>query len=125
MVLCINAGAKVILFIGSTILFTNLLSRKVMIFNKFGVLLLAFPTSFIAFIPRSCRFSAPFSSPLSTGSALLFGWPLAVALLLAARKKFFCFSPFYYLCTVFNNKLFYVQIIIQQACEPAFHAFLS
>lgn len=45
MVLCINAGAKVILFIGSTILFTNLLSRKVMIFNKFGVLLLAFPTS--------------------------------------------------------------------------------
>lgn len=34
MVLCINAGAKVILFIGSTILFTNLLSRNVMIFNK-------------------------------------------------------------------------------------------
>gem|GEM_PF-4650572 len=40
-------------------------------------------------------------------------------------KKFFFLSPFYYLCTVFNNKLFYVQIIIQQACEPAFHAFLS
>lgn len=46
MVLCINAGAKVILFIGSTVFFTNLLSRKVMIFNKYGVLLLAFPTSF-------------------------------------------------------------------------------
>ena len=45
MVLCINAGAKIILFIGSTILFTNLLSCKVMIFNKFGVLLLAFPAS--------------------------------------------------------------------------------
>lgn len=45
MVLCINAGAKVILFIGSTILFTNLLSHKVMIFNKYGVLLLAFPAS--------------------------------------------------------------------------------
>lgn len=45
MVLCINAGAKVILFIGSTVFFTNLLSRKVMIFNKYGVLLLAFPAS--------------------------------------------------------------------------------
>ena len=46
MVLCINAGAKVILFIGSTVFFTNLLSRKVMIFNKYGVLFLTFPTSF-------------------------------------------------------------------------------
>ena len=125
MVLCINAGAKVILFIGSTILFTNLLSRNVMIFNKFGVLLLAFPVSFLSFIPRSPRFFTLFSSPLYSGSALLFGWPLVVVLLLAARKKFFCFSPFYYLCTVFNNKLFYVQIIIQQACEPALYAFLS
>ena len=46
MVLCINAGAKVILFIGSTILFTNLLSCNVMIFNKFAFLFLAFPPSF-------------------------------------------------------------------------------
>ena len=29
-----NAGAKVILFIGSTIHYTNLLSRNVMIINK-------------------------------------------------------------------------------------------
>ena len=40
MVLCINAGAKVILFIGSTILFTNLLSRNVMIFNICGIIAL-------------------------------------------------------------------------------------
>ena len=46
MVLCINAGAKVILFIGSTNLFTNLLSHNVMIFNKFAFLFLAFPPSF-------------------------------------------------------------------------------
>lgn len=94
MVLCINAGAKVILFIGSTILFTNLLSRNVMIFNKFAFLFLAFPASFIAFIPRSRCFSTPFSSPLYTGSALLFGWPLVVVLLLAARKKVSLFLVF-------------------------------
>ena len=94
MVLCINAGAKVILFIGSTILFTNLLSRNVMIFNKFAFLFLAFPASFLIFIPRSRRFSAPFSSPLYTGSALLFGWPLVVVLLLAARKKVSLFLVF-------------------------------
>ena len=53
MVLCINAGAKVTLFIGSTTLFSNLLSCEVIIFNKWGVLLLAFPASFLSFIPRS------------------------------------------------------------------------
>ena len=42
MVLCINAGAKVTLFIGSTTLFSNLLSCKVMIFNKWGVAFLVF-----------------------------------------------------------------------------------
>ena len=94
MVLCINAGAKVILFIGSTILFTNLLSRNVMTFNKFAFLFLAFSASFLSFIPRSRRFSAPFSSPLYTGSALLFGWPLVVVLLLAARKKVSLFLVF-------------------------------
>ncbi len=89
-----NAGAKVILFIGSTILFTNLLSRNVMTFNKFAFLFLAFSASFLSFIPRSRRFSAPFSSPLYTGSALLFGWPLVVVLLLAARKKVSLFLVF-------------------------------
>ena len=42
MVLCINAGAKVTLFIGSTTLFSNLLSCKVMIFNKWGIVFLVF-----------------------------------------------------------------------------------
>lgn len=125
MVLCINAGAKVILFIGSTILFTNLLSRNVMIFNKYGVLFLAFPVSFLSFIPRSLRFLTRLSSPLCTCSAFRVAYSLGIVLLLAARKKFLCFSSFYYLCTVFNNNLFYVQIIIQQACEPALYAFLS
>ncbi len=94
MVLCINAGAKVILFIGSTILFTNLLSHNVMIFNKFAFLFLAFPTSFIAFIPRSRRFSAPFSSPSYTCSAFLVAYSLDTALFLAARKKVFLFLAF-------------------------------
>ena len=94
MVLCINAGAKVILFIGSTILFTNLLSCNVMILTNKGVPTLAFSASFLSFIPRSRRFSAPFSSPLYTGSALLFGWPLVVVLLLAARKKVSLFLVF-------------------------------
>lgn len=104
MVLCINAGAKVILFIGSTILFTNLLSRNVMIFNKFAFLFLAFPASFIAFIPRSRCFSTPFSSPLYTGSTLFWGCPWQWYFCLLHAKKFFFLSPFYYLCTVFNNK---------------------
>lgn len=94
MVLCINAGAKVILFIGSTAFFTNLLSRKVMIFNKYGVLLLAFPTSFLSFIPRSLRFPTPQSSPLCTCSAFLVAYSLDTALFLAARKKVFLFLAF-------------------------------
>ena len=94
MVLCINAGAKVILFIGSATLFTNLLSRNVMIFNKFGVLFLAFSASFLSFIPRSRRFSAPFSSPLYTGSAFLVAYSLGIVLFLAARKKVFLFLAF-------------------------------
>lgn len=125
MVLCINAGAKVILFIGSTILFTNLLSRKVMIFNKYGVLLLAFPASFIAFIPRSRCFSTPFHRLCARVLRFSLLTPWTPSFFLQRAKKFFCFSPFYYLCTVFNNNLFYVQIIIQQACEPALYAFLS
>lgn len=94
MVLCINAGAKVILFIGSTILFTNLLSRKVMIFNKFGVLFLAFPASFLSFIPRSLRFLTRLSSPLYTGSAFLVTYSGVVVLFLAARKKVSLFLVF-------------------------------
>jgi len=94
MVLCINAGAKVILFIGSTILFTNLLSRKVMIFNKYGVLLLAFPASFLSFIPRSLRFLTRLSSPSYTCSAFLVACSLGGVLFLAARKKIFLFLAF-------------------------------
>lgn len=89
MVLCINAGAKVILFIGSTILFTNLLSCNVMILTNSRSSFSPFLLLFLSFIPRSPRFSTPFSSPLYTGSALLFGWPLVVVLLLAVRKKVF------------------------------------
>lgn len=108
MVLCINAGAKVTLFIGSTTLFSNLLSCEVMIFNKWGAVFLVFTARSFglhASLP-SFRFFVffPFFPYFLYFALHAFGPTLFVL----ASKKFFFLSPFYYLCTVFINKIIYV-----------------
>lgn len=57
MVLCINAGAKVTLFIGSTTLFPNLLSCEVIIFNKWGPIFLGFTVRSFGLRPSLLSFS--------------------------------------------------------------------
>lgn len=108
MVLCINAGAKVTLFIGSTTLFSNLLSCKVVIFNKWGVVFLVFTARSFglhASLP-SFRFFVFFPfPPLSPMLRVACFWARRFVL---TAKKFFFLSPFYYLCTVFINKIIYV-----------------
>ena len=108
MVLCINAGAKVTLFIGTTTLFSNLLSCEVMFFNKWGVAFLVFTARSFglhASLP-SFRFFAFFPFfPYFLCFVLHASWSVVFVL---ASKKFFFLSPFYYLCTVFINKIIYV-----------------
>ena len=108
MVLCINAGAKVTLFIGSTTLFSNLLSCEVMIFNKWGV-------AFLVFAARSFGLHASLPSFSFFVFFPFFPYSLCIVLhvsrsvvFVLASKKFFFLSPFYYLCTVFINKIIYV-----------------
>ncbi len=79
MVLCINAGAKVTLFIGSTTLFANLLSCEVMIFNKWGV-------AFLVFTARSFGLHASLPS-----------------------FRFFVFFPFFSLFPMFRVACFSVR----------------
>ena len=108
MVLCINAGAKVTLFIGSTTLFSNLLSCKVVIFNKWGVAFLVFTARSFglhASLP-SFRFFVFFPFPPCLLCFALHASRSVIFVL--ASKKFFFLSPFYYLCTVFINKIIYV-----------------
>ena len=108
MVLCINAGAKVTLFIGSTTLFPNLLSCEVMIFNKWGAVFLGFTVRSFGLRPSLLSFSFFVFFPFFPYFLCFALHASRSALFVLASKKFFFLSPFYYLCTVFINKIIYV-----------------